>query len=607
MDTWKSVWRAVVIGSLLGSIPLYVLQCTLIPKSGTFGLTLDNSFADAPNVTERVLDVTSDSPAWRAGIRAGDTIPIRTSNGAMLVNPLPGDRLILTYVHGGTEHTSAMTSQARPPYVWTLPDAIRAAVSLCLLAFALLVIARAWNTKHGPIIATILAGIVVNAAADRIPFTARSGIDAALLVITYGLSQFAFAFGAAMLMLLLWQIVEEPIRLLRGLTYSSFVLSAIAGICAPIILALSFAGQAGPISEFVANWLYLECMIIVALAGLIVAFCSARGESRQRARWLLWGFGPFLAAVALVNGVTLIPASASFLLAHPQLALTYNMVNRVLELSLPAALFFGVLVRRVIDLGFVMNRVAVYSALSIVLLAIFVLLEFGISKLFLDTSRTGSLMIQLGIALAIGVSARYLHQVVDRLVDRVLFAKRHANESALRRFAHETEAYTSAAALLDRTVEILNDHSETRGAAIYLTSDGRAQLARTSRSDFPTSVDLDDPLLVKLRRWNEPVDTAEVKTAFPEGMVFPMNARGKFIGALACQEKRDHSAFDPDERASLLEVARDVGIALDAISSDADASVGALQEAMASMQSAILALPRTIVRELRAEREPELQ
>jgi hypothetical protein len=606
MDTWKSVWRACLIASLLGSIPLFVLQCTLIPKSGTFGLSLDNSFADAPNVTERVLDVTPGSPAWRAGIRAGDTIPVRNSNGAMLVNPLPGDRLILTYVRDGTERSSAMTAQARPPYVWTLPDAIRAAVSLCLLAFALLVIARAWNTKHGPIIATILAGITINAAADRIPFTARSGTGAVLLVINYGLSQFAFAFAVAMLMVLLWQIVEEPIKLLRGLTYTSFVLCAIAGICSPIILALSFAGQAGPIAEFVANWLYLECVFIVAIVGLIVAFYSARGESRQRARWLLWGFGPFVAAVALINLANFTPESASFLLAHPQLALTNNIVNRLLELSLPAALFFGVLVRRVIDLGFVMNRVAVYSALSIVLLSIFVLLEFGISKLFLDTSRTGSLAIQLGIALAIGVSARYLHQVVDRLVDRVLFAKRHANESALRRFAHETEAYTSGAALLDRTLEVLSDHSETRGAAIYLTSDGRAQMARTRSSAFPTSVDLDDPLLVKLRRWNEPVDTADVKTVFPDGMVFPMNARGKFIGALACQEKRDHSSFDPDERTSLLEVARDVGIALDSISSNADASTGALEEAMASMQSAILALPQTIVRELRAEREPEL-
>ncbi len=606
MDTWKSVWRAVLIGSLLGSIPLFVLQCTLIPNSGTFGLTLDNSFADAPNVTERVLAVTPGSPAWRAGIRAGDTIPIRDSNGAMLVNPLPGDRLILTYAHGGTEHNAAVTAQAQLPYVWTLPDAIRAAVILCLLGFALLVVVRAWNTKHGPIIATILAGIVINAAADRIPFTARSGTGAALFVIDYGLGQFAFAFGAAMLMVLLWQIVEEPIRLQRGLTYTSFVLCVIAGICAPIILALSFAGQAEPITDFIADWVYFECTVIVAIVGLIVAFYSARGESRQRARWLIWGFGPFLGAVALINGVNFIPASASFLLAHPQLALTYNIVNRLLELSLPVALFFGVLVRRVIDLGFVMNRVAVYSALSIVLLSIFVLLEFGISKLFLDTSRTGSLVIQLGIALAIGVSARYLHQVVDRLVDRVLFAKRHANESALWRFAHETEAYTSGAALLDRTLEILSNHSETRGAAIYLTNDGRAQLARTGTPDFPTSVDLDDPLLVKLRRWNEPVDTAEVKTVFPEGMVFPMNARGKFIGALACQEKRDHSVFDPDERASLLEVARDVGIALDAISGNTDASTGALEEAMASMQSAILALPQTIVRELRAGREPEL-
>ena len=58
----------------------------------------------------------------------------------------------------------------------------------------------------------------------------------------------------------------------RGLTYTSFVLYVIAGICAPIILALSFAGQAEPITDFIADWVYFECTVIVAIVGLIVAF-----------------------------------------------------------------------------------------------------------------------------------------------------------------------------------------------------------------------------------------------------------------------------------------------------------------------------------------------
>jgi hypothetical protein len=109
--------------------------------------------------------------------------------------------------------------------------------------------------------------------------------------------------------------------------------------------------------------------------------------------------------------------------------------------------------------------------------------------------------------------------VVERAVDRVLFAKRHA--------------------------------------ARAVRAEGR----------FPARIGLDDPLIVKLRRWNEPVDTRDVRTAFPDGMVFPVTARGKLHGALACTAKRDGSAFDPDERESLSQVARGVGAGLDALAS----------------------------------------
>lgn len=112
----------------------------------------------------------------------------------------------------------------------------------------------------------------------------------------------------------------------------------------------------------------------------------------------------------------------------------------------------------------------------------------------------------------------------------------------------------------------VRDHCEARGAAIYLNDEGMASAIR-AEGPFPAGIGVDDPLIVKLRRWNEPVDTRDVRTAFPDGMVFPVTARGKLRGALACQAKRDGSAFDPDERESLGQVARGVGAGLDALAS----------------------------------------
>ena len=229
----------------------------------------------------------------------------------------------------------------------------------------------------------------------------------------------------------------------------------------------------------------------------------------------------------MLNAVQYVPSSAAFLLAEPQIQQLAYGLFRVMELALPVALFYGLLVRRTVDIGFVFNRVAVYALLSLALFLIFELFEYVISHFFLDTGRVGSLSVQVVVALLIGLSARYLHRFAEHFVDHVLFAKRHADEKALRRFALEAEKYTSADVMLDRALETIFAYSDARGVAIYLSRGDRAESVRATDSGFPVSVDLDDPLLVSIRSSNQPIDTRSSKTALPDGMVFPMIRRGK--------------------------------------------------------------------------------
>ncbi|HET7815076.1 MAG TPA: GAF domain-containing protein, partial [Candidatus Baltobacteraceae bacterium] len=265
---------------------------------------------------------------------------------------------------------------------------------------------------------------------------------------------------------------------------------------------------------------------------------------------------------------------------------------RLLELSLPVSLFYGLLVRRTVDIGFVINRVAVFGLISALVLGVFVLLEY-LAGHFVETHGAESWAVQLGIAMTIGVSARFLHGWVDRFVDRVFFAKRHRDESALQRFAQEAEAFTSADTLLDRALRIVNNHTDTLGAAIYLCGDDTATLTRGA-SPFPEKIDADDPLLVAMRRWNEPVDTHDAPTAFPDGMVFPMSARGRLIGVLACRTKRDATAFAPDEREPLAGVARAAARALDTIGTRPAATGEAIVPILLSLQSAVAGLQQSV-------------
>jgi hypothetical protein len=237
-------------------------------------------------------------------------------------------------------------------------------------------------------------------------------------------------------------------------------------------------------------------------------------------------------------------------------------VTRFLELSLPLVLIYAVFVRRAIDLRFVLNRVLVYGILSVMIVATFMALEFLLGSFLTTVSRAESVSLQLALAIAVGFASRYVHGFVDRFVDRIFFAKAHADEKALRRFARETEAYFDESDLLDRALETIEEHSEASSVGIYILDQYGAAGVRRSSDVLPGVLDVDDPALVSLRRWNEPLDTHGTKTALPDGLIFPMYHHGKLVGAIFCGTKADATAFSPDEREPLAEVAHGLAGAL---------------------------------------------
>lgn len=592
----KSLLRVVLTVALIACALAYPLQTSLLPQSGTLGFDGKYTIANAPSIVERVRQVQPGTPASRAGLREGDLLPlvdVDTASRAALDFVLPGQQASFIVARGSHSRQVTIAAVPHAPYRLTIPDAIRALVIYFLLAFALLVVVRAWHTPHGPLIAVILTSFVVDAAADRIPWTsATAGPLAALFLgANAGLDAICTALGVLLPVVLAAQLTRWGSGALRVTVCALAAYALFLVAYFPVNVVLAHRGEAGLLAEFANDWLMNTLPFIAGGLALLVAYVTAHDEYRQRIGWIFWGFAPYLFGVGLLNATLEWQAVSDYYTTQP-LTVAYSFF-RAMELALPLSLFYGVLLRRVVDIGFVFNRVAIYGTLSIVLVGFFVLLEYAVSQL-LETGRTGSLFIQLGIALIIGFSIRYLHGAVEHLVDRVLFAKRHADESALHRFAREAEVYASASALLDRTMEMLSEHTESCGSAIYLADDAGARAVCVGGAGFPANVDIDDPLLVKLRRWNEPVDTHEVRTAFPDGMAFPMCAQGKVIGALICRTKRDGSAFDPDERASLMEVARGVSAGMQAMSPADRSALESLRESIRGLSEKLDALPRKL-------------
>jgi hypothetical protein len=243
-------------------------------------------------------------------------------------------------------------------------------------------------------------------------------------------------------------------------------------------------------------------------------------------------------------------------------------------------LTYAAVSRRLIDIGFVLNRTVVFAILSTIVIGAFVLAEWAASAWFVGATHTTSADIGIVVALVLGLSLRYIHRYVERFVDRVFFWKRHADEAALRRFAHESAYITDPSVLLDRTVREVMDHTGAERAMV-LVRDGSASYVSAADGER-TTISENDPALVALRAWHKAVDLHSIPDSQLRGeYAFPMVSRGELVGALVCGAKHDNEVYAPDESDALLTLAHGVGTTLGTLSSRGDSAVESARETQA--------------------------
>ena len=181
---------------------------------------------------------------------------------------------------------------------------------------------------------------------------------------------------------------------------------------------------------------------------------------------------------------------------------------------------------------------------------------------------------------------RYIHRYIERFVDRVFFWKRHADEAALRRFAHESSYITDRSVLLDRTIREVKAHTGAERAAI-LVRDGAASYASASDGERVV-VNENDPGILALRAWHKAVDLHAVPDTQMRGeYAFPMASRGELVGVLVCGSKPDGELYAPDESDALLALAHGVGAALGVLSSDRDHAEDIVAQELAALRAVV--------------------
>jgi hypothetical protein len=304
---------------------------------------------------------------------------------------------------------------------------------------------------------------------------------------------------------------------------------------------------------------------VAAAVCMAMAITRTSGADRQRAIWSLL-------PAALLIGIGFGAEAMQGVVTSYDLAWGVYYAAAAANILVPMLLTYVALNRRLLDIGFALNRAAVFAIVSAIVIVAFVLVEWIANEL-LSASHTTSAVVGMCVALILGLSMRYVHRLVDRFVDRVLFHQRHAAEAALRHFAHEAGFITDRRTLLERALSVVRESTGAEASIVTLDDAG---------------IDENDPALVSLRAWHKAVDLETMPGSALSGQfAFPMVAGGRLIGVLVCGTKADSEVYAPDESEALQLLADSAGAALNALSRDIRPSNGTLTVAIAELHAAI--------------------
>jgi hypothetical protein len=518
----------------------------------------------------RVSFVDPGGAAQASGLRVGDLIHLRALS--------PGDRFrLLMGVHpheripivvSRDSHTLAFTYRSGGPPVWRWDIALYCAASFWLLGFAVLFAWRRADSPEARILCLLLVFYVAGSGLAPGSWLTPSPV-ADLIAAILGM---ALIWWSAALLATYGILFARPPSAARwALTALAYAAATAISIDESVRLIQLWRGDVPWVAQtFAPDWNFVWGAIpyVLGLICAIAALLAARGAERGRVTWSVATLGLLYAMQALgYLTPSLMPSNQR----GTALVLSYEIFNMSAFLA-PLGMTYALFNRRLLDIGFVLNRAAIFSGVSLILVGAFILVEWLLSDWLQRASHSANLAVAAALALLLGLSIRIVQVRVEHFVDNVFFRKRRQDEEAIRMLAREAPYITAKSVLLERARTALSEHADASFASILL-DDGEGTYG---------GINENDPALVALRARHAVLDLHALETEIPGELAYPMVARGRLIGALVLGPKRSGEAYAPDESKAIEQLAHSVAGALDVLSiekrSDHDDLLGAIRE-----------------------------
>ncbi|MBV9271926.1 MAG: hypothetical protein JO165_12590 [Candidatus Eremiobacteraeota bacterium] len=514
----------------------------------------------------KLTSVEPGSPADRSGLHVGDLLDVRPmappDRYRLFGSKYIGQSIRVYVVHQGVLHQLSLGTIASDLPTWH--DWLGFAGAVWMLLFAAVLVVRRPGSFEARILAMLLIGLALRGAFGWW-ISPWAGLDAAAASIAALVS-----ISIALLATYSMRFARPPSRARRVLLWATYAVAISLAALTVAGIIVEYTGVVDPssaifYSRLAASYLNAGPYLFPVFCGVATAV-EARGAERTR---YLWAFIP----LALLYVSDLLTSGIVYF--HLELFDILNAVSDVALFLAPLGLTYSLLNRRLLDIGFALNRAAIFSGVSLLLVGAFVLAEWLLGDWLQFEGHSANLAVSALLALALGLSIRFVHGKVEHFVDHVMFRKRRDDEEAIRRMAREAPYITDKATLLDRLRQTLLQHADASFVTVLLHNGDYGE------------IDENDPALVTLRAEHARVDLHALKTAISGEWAYPMVARGRLVGALVLGPKKSQESYAPDESDAIAQLAHGVAGAIDVLTLKDDHERSAVLDAIHELSQAM--------------------
>ncbi len=526
--------------------------------------------ADQDNV---IINVAANPSAVKAGLKDGDRIDMAATTPEFRivaadagVTRSPGQRVTFAVVRGSQERDVTITSEP-----FELSSAEKALLVGRLVAMLLFVGIGAALVLLRPSAATwgfFFYCLGLNGAPAVVsPTLLDEPWNWIIIVLSQALLPAAAFVGVAVFAL---HFLHENITGWRATVYR------LTPIALVVMCGLETYGLLGPTwfglpANGAENLLLLfqGAIALVAMYALVATYFAARGNDRQRIRWVVLAFTIALISAVLANMPVFLFRAPYWLYAAVQLS----------GVVVPLAVAYAVIRHRVIDVSFVVSRALVYGVLTAGLVGGFAIVDWlFIEKLKL--ARLGTIA-EIGVAVAAGFWFNALHRRVDTFIDATFFRQRHRAEVQLARVATALPLATTTSAVANCLVSEPVRAMSLASAALFRRSrDGiytREQAEGWGTTDLSRLDEADETLLMLAQTENGPLslyDHSWRPEGVPSGPAHPVIALPimvrRELAAIVFYGAHVHGeGLDPDEIKAIAGLAPGAAAAYDHLEAQA--------------------------------------